>query len=590
MNVSPSSQETSKNPFSNSLASGEVMDRMQGVLPGSSNTKPSIDTEMKIEKPSSIAVATDAVKTAAKNSTHGIKNGSISPSNDLKKLAAAVVATEEAVQSASADADSNNDSEGDKATNESGELESQSGAENCSQKTDVVTPTDPINASQAEQSASVDKKSSNADPAVAEKAEQPKKKPRKRWKKPADKPPRPLSAYNLFFKRERGLMLGDAAEKIDQEHGKKRVHRKTHGKIGFAEMARIIGAKWKKLAEEEKKEFMVVAKQEKEKYAELLAEWREEKKKQSIASSMAARNGKKGSGKDSDDDTDSLLQTINEDREMLLKRHSAFRMQMKMYEEMALSRLARDGRSMPGLDYMRSMPDDRSYYGGRMAQYPNAAEDSGRNILQHMLTLTGHEGPGHMSPRTMDSPMGPPVGNSMGTMGGAMGGSMGNTMGMNSPMGNQRNSPMGSSMGNHTGHQMGHPMGHPMSHSMPHSTRDNMNGPMGPMDSPMGNNSMGNTMGGMVPVNNAGRPMSNSSHPPPYEMDRYPHMRMHGPMMGMNGNHMPPPGRHSPTRHNGSRGSPDMGSMEGHNDNMDGGMMRRYHHHPPSRYHHGGSM
>jgi hypothetical protein len=95
-----------------------------------------------------------------------------------------------------------------------------------------------------------------------------KRRARKKWKKPRDKPNRPLSAYNLFFRKERALLLGADVEKQDSEKGKKRVHRKTHGKIGFADMARIIGAKWKALGDEEKSEFEEIASQEKKRYAE----------------------------------------------------------------------------------------------------------------------------------------------------------------------------------------------------------------------------------------------------------------------------------------------------------------------------------
>ena len=65
-----------------------------------------------------------------------------------------------------------------------------------------------------------------------EKSATPKKRRiRKKWKKPKDKPTRPLSAYNLFFRKERAEMLGDSAPPA-LEKGQKRVHRKTHGKIG----------------------------------------------------------------------------------------------------------------------------------------------------------------------------------------------------------------------------------------------------------------------------------------------------------------------------------------------------------------------
>lgn len=97
---------------------------------------------------------------------------------------------------------------------------------------------------------------------------------KRKWKKPRDKPNRPLSAYNLFFARERALMLGDDAPTPEQEALKKRVHCKTHGKIGFAVMARTIGAKWKTLEPQQKKVFEDMAKKEKERYQVELTAWK----------------------------------------------------------------------------------------------------------------------------------------------------------------------------------------------------------------------------------------------------------------------------------------------------------------------------
>ena len=44
-------------------------------------------------------------------------------------------------------------------------------------------------------------------------------------------------------------------------------------------MARVIGAKWKELAAEDKKEFEDVASKEKARYSKELAEWKEKEKK-----------------------------------------------------------------------------------------------------------------------------------------------------------------------------------------------------------------------------------------------------------------------------------------------------------------------
>jgi hypothetical protein len=100
----------------------------------------------------------------------------------------------------------------------------------------------------------------------------------KKWKKPRDKPNRPLSAYNLFFAHQRAEMLGDAAPTPEQEELKKRIHCKTHGKIGFGEMARTIGAKWKALGPDQKKVFEDMALKEKERYQKELATWKEAQK------------------------------------------------------------------------------------------------------------------------------------------------------------------------------------------------------------------------------------------------------------------------------------------------------------------------
>ncbi|KAL3938168.1 MAG: hypothetical protein SGBAC_006855 [Bacillariaceae sp.] len=101
------------------------------------------------------------------------------------------------------------------------------------------------------------------------------KRGKKKWKKPKGKPNRPLSAYNFFFRKQRAAMLGDDIPSPTMELLKKRVHCKTHGKIGFAEMAREIGRRWKSLDPESKKEFDDLAKAERKRYGVELAKWKE---------------------------------------------------------------------------------------------------------------------------------------------------------------------------------------------------------------------------------------------------------------------------------------------------------------------------
>lgn len=77
-------------------------------------------------------------------------------------------------------------------------------------------------------------------------------------RKPKDRPKRPLSAYNIFFKEERARILseipGEEAEADEEDTsgsdktpaGSKR-KKSPHGKIGFESLAKAIGRRWKSL-------------------------------------------------------------------------------------------------------------------------------------------------------------------------------------------------------------------------------------------------------------------------------------------------------------------------------------------------------
>ncbi|KAG7364319.1 HMG high mobility group box-containing protein [Nitzschia inconspicua] len=264
-----------------------------------------------------------------------------------------------------------------------------------------------------------------------------KRRARKKWKKPRDKPNRPLSAYNLFFQKERARMLGDEAEKHDNDKGKKRVHRKTHGKIGFAEMARVIGAKWKTLDDEEKQEFEGVAAKEKARYAKELAVWKEEQKRKEEEARKASK-GERGSSKKEDVKVERV--PFTPEQEM------GFRMQM-MANRGGFPFFGTDAhqrQQMPTIDYLRSMQEERatSMFGGGpfmgdsvQQQFPNASEASANALLnqfqgppQGSLGMDGSGG-GISDYQQLQMARMQMINSSM--MGGPMGvGMMGSTMGM----------------------------------------------------------------------------------------------------------------------------------------------------------------
>ncbi|KAL7573329.1 hypothetical protein ACA910_011692 [Epithemia clementina (nom. ined.)] len=103
---------------------------------------------------------------------------------------------------------------------------------------------------------------------------------------PTSKPKSPLSAYNLFFQLERKRIL-DGTDSLEltitladlkhvrEEHKRKgkRVHRKTHGKISFRELARTVANRWKQLDENSRKLLDQQALEERDEHTKLSKEW-----------------------------------------------------------------------------------------------------------------------------------------------------------------------------------------------------------------------------------------------------------------------------------------------------------------------------
>ena len=86
--------------------------------------------------------------------------------------------------------------------------------------------------------------------------------------KPTDKPKRSLSAYNYFFQAQRQEILQTMPTRAE---GKPR---RSHGKIGFADLARLIAGRWKSISREKRAFYEGLAAEDKARYVKEMDEWK----------------------------------------------------------------------------------------------------------------------------------------------------------------------------------------------------------------------------------------------------------------------------------------------------------------------------
>jgi len=116
------------------------------------------------------------------------------------------------------------------------------------------------------------------------------------------RPRRPLTSYNIFFQIERKRIMQEqrasGVAPMENKHNPKRNGK--HANVGFANLARIVAARWKSLGPDTKRWLDEQAWLDKERYRREMEEWLANSRSKDIVGSLAAASSVPYSAKEMD--------------------------------------------------------------------------------------------------------------------------------------------------------------------------------------------------------------------------------------------------------------------------------------------------